>query len=161
MSNNNQNHSFLFYKPEFELERAKFENFLRTFTDKSITFDNEHENRKYMIELVIFLIIFFKQKISNKKSKVLEIYKEDLEFFFSSEKDSALLDQISKNTKRYIKLFQEACDKVMPPRSLRNIQLEEIEPIEEVYMNQRMANIMTLNQRQPDQESIPPELLRK
>jgi hypothetical protein len=49
----------------------------------------------------------------------------------------------------------------MPPRSLRNIHVEEIEPIDEVYMNQRMANLMTLNQRTPDKENIPPELLRR
>jgi hypothetical protein len=62
--NNNQHSNFLFYKPEFDLERAKFENFLRTFTDKGISFDNEHENKKYMIELVIFII---KNSAKNRK----------------------------------------------------------------------------------------------
>ena len=50
----------------------------------------------------------------------------------------------------------------MPHRSLRNFQIDEIEPIEEVYMNQRMANLTAVsNEKQPSKETVPPELLRK
>ena len=57
---NNQKDNFLFYKPEFDLERAKLENFLRTFEEKGISSNEylEHENKKYMIELVNKKIIF-------------------------------------------------------------------------------------------------------
>lgn len=50
--NQNQVKNYLYYKPEFDLERAKFENFLRTFEDKTMEPSNIHGNRKYMVALV-------------------------------------------------------------------------------------------------------------
>lgn len=64
-----QPQNFMVYKPDFELERSKIENFLRTFVDKTIKKDPIHDNRKYMIELVnTFLII----------SNLLQIENQDL-----------------------------------------------------------------------------------
>jgi hypothetical protein len=48
----NKLQNYLVYKPDFELERSKIENFLRTFVDKNIKPDRIHDQRKYMIELV-------------------------------------------------------------------------------------------------------------
>lgn len=76
--------------------------------------------------------------------------------------DGLLVEHICKNTKRYLKLFYEACDRIMPTRSVRNMAPEEIEPIDEVLMNQRMANLMSNVSDKPiDKSAIPPEMLRK
>jgi hypothetical protein len=48
----NKPQNFMVFKPDYELERSKIENFLRTFVDKNIKKDPIHDNRKYMIELV-------------------------------------------------------------------------------------------------------------
>jgi hypothetical protein len=48
--NSKPNH--LFFKPDYELDRTKLQNFLKTFTDRSIEHDRIYDQRKYMIELV-------------------------------------------------------------------------------------------------------------
>ena len=45
---------FRVFKPDYELERSKIENFLRTFVDRQIRSHPIHEQRKYMIQLVTF-----------------------------------------------------------------------------------------------------------
>jgi hypothetical protein len=42
------------FKPDYELERSKIENFLKTFVDNHVKPDEIHDQRKYMIQLVIF-----------------------------------------------------------------------------------------------------------
>jgi hypothetical protein len=86
-----------------------------------------------------------------------------------------MLDNFFKNTKRYIKLFYEAADKVMPNKSINNmIDINEVETVEEVYMNQRMINFQNFltennnnsfnknnnNHSKNSKSAIPPELLR-
>ena len=44
--------NYMNYKPDFELDRSKIENFLRTFVDKNLKFHDLHDQRKYMIILV-------------------------------------------------------------------------------------------------------------
>ena len=44
--------NYRFFKPNYELERTKIQNFVKTFIDKSIERDRIHDQRKYMIELV-------------------------------------------------------------------------------------------------------------
>jgi DNA replication licensing factor MCM7 len=139
---------------DFELDKAKLTEFVTTYTDKSLRAeDNIHGKKKYMIEL---------QKIANQTLKVLEIHIEDLDHHFSN--DSFFLELLKSNTKRYVNLFYEVVDKVMPRRTARNLE-EELEPIEEVIQNQRMANLQANNgnssERQVTVDQIPPELLRK
>jgi|APDOM4702015159_1054818.scaffolds.fasta_scaffold323131_1 hypothetical protein len=139
---------------DFELDKAKLTEFITTYTDKSIrSEDNIHGKKKYMIEL---------QKIANQTLKVLEIHIEDLDHHFSN--DSFFFDLLKSNTKRYVNLLYEVIDKVMPRRTTKNLE-EELEPIEEVIQNQRMANLQANNgngsDRQVTRDQIPPELLRK
>jgi hypothetical protein len=47
--------NFHYYKPDYELERSKLQNFLKTFVDRNIERDRVHDQRKYMIELVNFI----------------------------------------------------------------------------------------------------------
>ena len=73
------------------------------------------------------LTSYHQQKITNGQSKVLEIHREDLEEFFNNENDSELIHNIFKNTKRYIGLFSEAADNIMPERHvLTDIMAEEV-----------------------------------
>ncbi len=48
----NNKTNYMFYKPDYELERSKLQNFLKTFVDRTISKDRVHDQRKYMIELV-------------------------------------------------------------------------------------------------------------
>ena len=53
----NKQQNFLTFKPDYDLERSKIENFLRTFVDKNIKADRLHDQRKYMIQLVSIILI--------------------------------------------------------------------------------------------------------
>ena len=48
----NKQQEFRVFKPDYEIERSKIENFLITFVDKNIRQDPLHDQRKYMIQLV-------------------------------------------------------------------------------------------------------------
>ena len=70
------------------------------------------------------------------------------------------MNTILNNTKRYIKIFQEAIDKLMPKSKL---QLKN-ETVEEIIMNQRIQNLDHKNiedlMKRKEKTSLPPELLR-
>ena len=93
---------------------------------------------------------------------------EDLEYYFSS--DPAFFESIKTNTKRYLNFLYEIVDKILPRKTVKNSD-DEIEPIEGVIQNQRMANLLansnghsngnSSSQRQITKDQIPPELLRK
>ncbi len=95
---------------------------------------------------------------------MVEILVEDLDFYFQKESDAILLEQILKNTKRYIKIFQDAIDKCMPP-ARKVIRDEEFEETEEILMNQRLQNLVNADENKNKQNNartqIPPELKRK
>ena len=57
------------YKPDFELQKSKLNEFFTSFTDKSIkNKDDIHGNKKYMIELVHIILNFSKKsQIKQKK----------------------------------------------------------------------------------------------
>jgi hypothetical protein len=81
---------------------------------------------------------------------VLEVNFEDLDFHFGQKSnDPALLEHIYKNTKRYIKMFYEAADKLMPQRMIE-LRDDEIEPIEEIFNNQRLQN----QQNNPEESNM-------
>jgi hypothetical protein len=48
----NKPSNYVSFKPDFELDRSKIENFIKTFVDKNIPVDQIFDQRKYMIELV-------------------------------------------------------------------------------------------------------------
>ena len=151
---NNQDYNI--YKPDFELQRSKLTEFITSFTDKSITNEDElHGKKKYMIEL---------QKIANQTIKILEIHIEDINHYFSN--DALFFDCIKTNTKRYINFLYEVIDKVMPRKNVKFSSEEYLEPFEEVIQNQRMANLISSNgngsdNKQVTRDQVPPELLRK
>jgi hypothetical protein len=153
-----QNTSFK-NKLDFELEKSRIKDFLTNFSDKTIKEEDRiHGRLKYMIEL---------QKIANKKQKILNVSTEDLEDYFSKDEDFYKI--ILTNIKRYLKMFYEVTAEIMPSRTTQ-ASLEEIEPIQEVIMNQRMSNIsLSLNDNGNTNNEknlykfnqIPNELLRR
>ena len=56
------------------------------------------------------------QRIADEDAKCLEIQWEDLESFFRKEEDKPLLDYILANTRRYIEMFSQAAEEMMPKR---------------------------------------------
>jgi hypothetical protein len=153
-----QNNS-LKYKLDFELEKSRIKDFLINFTDKTIKEEDRiHGRIKYLIEL---------QKIANKKQKILTINTEDLEDYFF--KDEDFYKMILTNIKRYMKIFYDVTAEIMPSRTSQ-ATIEEIEPIQEVIMNQRMSNLsLVLNDNSninnekslSKYNQIPNELLRR
>jgi hypothetical protein len=47
-------YNHLNFKPDYELEASKIENFLKTFVDSHLQKDDIHDQRKYMIQMVIY-----------------------------------------------------------------------------------------------------------
>ena len=60
----NKPQNYIYWKPDFEIQRSKIENFLLTFVDKNIAADRRYDHKKYMIELVNkkYLIILFSKQ---------------------------------------------------------------------------------------------------
>ena len=108
--------TYLSFRPQFENEKSRMKDFLERFEDKTINEKNKDKingKLKYKIEL---------QKIANKKSKVLEIHLDDMEDFFQIKDDVTLNNNILTNTKRYLKIFYEIVDSMMP---LKDIQIKD------------------------------------
>jgi hypothetical protein len=92
----------------------------------------------------------------------VEILIEDLEFYFHKESDSKLVEEITKNCKRYIKLFYEAIDRILPERTKKLKDEDQIDPLDEILLNQRMQNLQHVDTKQNSGKTIlPSELLRR
>jgi DNA replication licensing factor MCM7 len=122
------NPQYLTFTPEYDTDLAKIKNFLLNFNDSP----RGTKHLKYM-ELL--------QQIANKDLSVLEIHTEDLEAFFVKDTDMNLLQSIFNNTKRYINLFYEAVDAIMPSptKQLQGIDLYGKQ--DEIITHQRLQNI--------------------
>ena len=86
------------------------------FEDGIINEDMTHGRKKYMIQL---------QGISNGYSNIMEIFYEDLEEYFRTEEDEDFLKEILVNTKRYISIFSEVADGLIPERNIP-LSLDEV-----------------------------------
>jgi hypothetical protein len=76
----------------------------------------------------------------------MEILTEDIVEFFTNEGDMGMINNILGNTKRYISLFSEAVDTIMPGR-LSEPQ-DELESPEEIIMQQRKINLENIESNQ-------------
>lgn len=150
-----------FFKPEYDTDLAKIQNFLQTFETSFYEKDDPFKARKYMNIL---------QKVANKELKLIEIYTEDLTSFFDKEEDQFLLYSILHNTKRYLSLFYDAVDKINVLPSKKLSPEDMIESAEEIVQNQRLQNLSAINRgAQPNMQStlrnpaenIPKELRRQ
>jgi hypothetical protein len=70
---------------------------------------------------------------------------------------------ILKNTRRYINLFYEAVEKIMPKR-ISQIGDDEIEATDEIVLHQRLMNLNNdenKNRQSNGKHTLPKELTRK
>jgi len=148
-----------FFKPNYTDEKGKCFEFLNTFEDNTINPpDLTHNQSKYLIQL---------QKVSDGQSKVIEIYREDLEEFFNNEADHLFLENIFRNTKRYIALFSEAVDELITNGNTNpRMDLEGDEDNIEDYLGyHRLLNEERARNNDENQNNlqlqIPQVLLRK
>lgn len=89
------------------LSLAKCVDFIGQFEDPSLEADVTHEKKKYLIQM---------QEVANDQAKQIQIEIGDLEQHFRG--DRAFVERITKNAKRYISLFSEAIDELMPERTV-------------------------------------------
>ncbi|CAI2386841.1 unnamed protein product [Moneuplotes crassus] len=96
-----------YYRPNYEDEATKCEDFICQFEDPGLEEDATHGKAKYLIQM---------QSIANNRGKVIKIEVGDLEQHFRG--DPAFVQRVTRNTKRYISLFSQAIDKLMPKRTM-------------------------------------------
>jgi DNA replication licensing factor MCM7 len=87
----------------------------------------------------LWLISVFQQQIANKETRVIRIQLEEIKEFFAQSRDQNFCERIKINTSRYVDLFAQIIDEVMPKPSV-NFTDENATPME-LLMEQRKANI--------------------
>ena len=164
----NINSNYLTFNPDFDQEKVNLAAFLKSFESMDIDKDKIYGRHKYMIEI---------QKIANRELKTIEILTEDLESFFTKEgkeEEISLFNSILQNTKRYISLFSDVIEEIMPnPTKQINIENNYDIPIEDIVNRQRLTNINLSNANANDtintnkkttsifKSELPKELRRK
>ncbi|KJE89885.1 DNA replication licensing ATPase [Capsaspora owczarzaki ATCC 30864] len=133
--------------PEYEREEEICRAFISDFTSN----DQGVDKFKYMAQL---------QQIADRQQKLLIIDLEDVSTF-----DADFATRIESNTARYLKIFAETIDKLMPPRSAEaHASSLNVDPIE-IFMEQRIAlrenNMDAANGTVDPNKRWPPELLRR
>ena len=89
---------------------------------------------------------------------MIEIHTEDLEEYFSGESEEPLVVNILHNTSRYIKLFADCIDQLLP---IRNAGIPKELSAAGILMEHRQRNLENIDINQAEPENlIPPELLR-
>lgn len=99
--------------------------------------------------------------------KQIQIHLEDLEDHFNDEQGQRFVQRVKINTKRYIHLFSQAIDKLMP-EPIKQLD-EDDETVMDVFLTQRQQNVTNNMQRnmesgitEPEQNyDLPPELKRR
>lgn len=149
------------FKPEYSTELFELEVFVNEFKEKSGIAQKKSAlkdsfNNKYKKML---------QSIADRQTTYFNICFEDLEDFFGT-KNSLLVEKIKTNTKRYIKIFADIADKLMPQSNLKFGN----DDFEEIYYNQRMTNLfeggaahqpMNAEDKLKLKINFPPELYRR
>lgn len=96
------------------------------------------------------------QEIANRTRRTIDIDVSDLEDF---EKDNTLADRVSSNTRRYVTIFSQAIDAIMPSPSP-----DAPTPVDDVY-DVLMKTRLNEHQDTPDNKesahNLPPEIRRR
>jgi len=71
------------------------------------------------------------QKIANKESNTIEILIEDLNQHFTNNME--IIERIKKNTKRYVSLFYQIIDELLPERTTERRE-EEQDTVAEIFL---------------------------
>jgi hypothetical protein len=87
--------------------------------------DDRYGRKKYLIRLVRPLQI--QQEIADEDSRCLEIVYEDVDTFFHKEDERLILESLRTNTKRYVEIFTDIAEQLMPKRQ-KPINAEDVTP---------------------------------
>ncbi|KAF8844833.1 minichromosome maintenance protein mcm7p [Paxillus ammoniavirescens] len=143
---------------DYDEELDKIQNFLSTYVSHDKDLDRDFANialdddedasgrkeLKYMHQL---------QRIANREQQMLTI---DLEDIHQHEKTvTELVARIQNNTRRYVQVFCEAVDKLMPPPTKDITEHDEV--IDVIFHQRRERN----EQTEGIQEGFPDHLLRR
>ncbi|KAJ3542762.1 hypothetical protein NM688_g5940 [Phlebia brevispora] len=140
----------------YETEKEKIGEFLSTFAAKDIEQDladldldddpvqERYKGLKYMTQL---------QRVANREQQMLVIDLEDIHEFEKTVSD--LVSRIRNNTRRYVQLFSEVVDELMPQPTK---DISEYDEVIDVILHQRRER----NERvEGMQEGFPDHLLRR
>ncbi|KAL8138958.1 hypothetical protein V2J09_004959 [Rumex salicifolius] len=122
---------------DFERDKALAKDFLLNFADI-------HGEAKYMAVL---------QDVANRKIRAIELELEDL--FNYKDSDDEFLRRVTENTKRYIGIFADAIDEILP---------EPTEPFpddeHDILMTQRSVDGTENNDGSDPRQQMPPDIKR-
>jgi DNA replication licensing factor MCM7 len=125
--------------PDLKKHYEKCKQFLREFEDES-------GERKYMQML---------QRVANRELDTIEIHLADLQQF--AEDDAELMHAITSNTMRYVTLFSDVADEVMPAA-----EHQENMDVYDIWLNQRIQRMAAVADENFDAKSqFPKELTRR
>mmetsp|Transcript_29073 Transcript_29073/g.71824 ORF Transcript_29073/g.71824 Transcript_29073/m.71824 type:complete len:727 (-) Transcript_29073:303-2483(-) len=130
--------------PDYKAEKEKCILFLKSYRS-----EEEPRNSKYM---------FMLQHISNRRRQTLDISLTDLEeFCVKEEKFRDFVSDVQSNARRYISLFAEAADDVMPESTFAASEEDSFD----VLMRQREQAEALNTHQQGDTAQLLPDILRR
>ena len=77
--------------------------------------------------------------MANKELSLITLEVEDIKEFFQQTRDASFVERILQNTARYVDLFCQVCDQVMPKATV-NFRETDQTPFE-ILMDQRRFNV--------------------
>jgi len=125
--------------PDIVQELELCQQFLANFQDET------DGSKKYLKSL---------GEVAQRDREDIEIYLDDV---LSYEGNEAFVNRIEKNTFRYIELFSEAADKLMPEE---DIDLANADAFD-VWLYHRRSRMREIQDRDDENSSLPRELIRK
>lgn len=134
----------------------KCNDFITNYEDPSLDEDATNGKLKYRIMI---------QRVANKQEKAIRIEVGDLETHFRG--DPGFVQRVVGNTNRYVSLFSEVVDQVMPEKNINSPE-GEIENTSSIIHKQRMENIEANNikmrenfiHKKDKRNALPPQLSR-
>lgn len=104
---------------KYEEHKEKLREFIRDFVDPEMTGTEggrDRNKKKYMMKLVSVHLL--QMSVANGLTNTVEILVEDLQEFFGKGDESEMVKAFTTNTKRYISLFEQVIQELMPARTM-------------------------------------------
>lgn len=101
--------------------------------------------------------------MANEETRHIEVLIEDLEHFFGNVSEKAMVNEFRTNTSRYVDLFTELIQEMMPRRNTLVRPEDEIRKRFEDILNLQRQDNMENNEEviRAENERLPMEALRK
>lgn len=130
MNTLNQKKKKKFTRLNYRQEKAYMKEFLQKFEDPGEPKDPSFDHLKYLTQMA---------RIANGEAPNLEIHLEDLEDYFNEDRHRGFIENVKRNTRRYLGLAAEAADEIMREKKIeRTKTLTEEEKFDMSLNNQRM-----------------------